>query len=125
VVRCRPGIATNSGFLGAELRLAVTASPTSERAHAALFRPHSRADAISAPSRIDLSLSQTTGSITHSRRVKVRLAEQSLQALEPNELGESEAAIGRSDDALAVADRGHHFLDPPRHHFRMLDEIAG
>ena len=39
--------------------------------YAALFRPHSRAEAISAPSRIDLSLSQTTGSITHSRRVKV------------------------------------------------------
>src|SRR5579872_1926522 len=39
--------------------------------YAALFLPQSRAEAISAPSRIDLSLSQTTGSITHSRFVNV------------------------------------------------------
>ena len=41
---------------------------TSRQRYAALFLPHSRAEAISAPSRIDLSLSHTTGSITHSRR---------------------------------------------------------
>jgi hypothetical protein len=35
------------------------------------FLLHSRAEAMSAPARIDPSLSQTTGSITHSRRVKV------------------------------------------------------
>src|SRR5215470_12193015 len=39
--------------------------------YAALFLPQSRPEAISAPSRIDLSLSQTTGSITHSRFVNV------------------------------------------------------
>src|SRR5262249_8963333 len=43
----------------------------SAHTYAALFLPQSRAEAISAPSRIDLSLSQTTGSITHSRRVNV------------------------------------------------------
>ena len=37
----------------------------------------------------------------------------------------AEAAIGRGDDALAVADRRDRLLDAPRHHFRMLDEIAG
>src|SRR4029077_6814151 len=86
VMRCRPGIVTNSAFLGAECAttrisgapLGAAPCPGNEIVvglrrvlYAALFRPHSRAEAISAPSRIDLSLSQTTGSIPHSRRVKV------------------------------------------------------
>ena len=36
----------------------------------------------------------------------------------------AETAISRGDDALAVADGGHRLFDPPRHHLRMLDEIA-
>ena len=79
-----------------------------QRIYAALFRPHSRAEAISAPSRIDLSLSQTD-----------RL-DHPFAAREG-----TETAIGRGDDALAVADRRYRLFDPPRHHFRVLDEIAG
>src|SRR5580704_6985757 len=41
-----------------------------DEAHAT-FLPHSRAEAMSAPWRIALSLSQTTGSMTHSRLVNV------------------------------------------------------
>ena len=37
----------------------------------ATFFPHSRAEAMSAPSRIAFSFSHTTGSITHSRLVNV------------------------------------------------------
>src|SRR5579862_5268056 len=33
----------------------------------------------------------------------------------------AEPAIGRGDDALTVADGAHGFLNPPRHHFRVLD----
>src|SRR5215475_12232201 len=37
----------------------------------------------------------------------------------------AEAAIGRGNDAFAVADGRHRFLDAPRHYFGVLDEIAG
>jgi transposase InsO family protein len=38
---------------------------------------------------------------------------------------DAEAAIGRGDDALTVADGRYRLLDAPRHHFRVLDEIRG
>ena len=63
---------------------------------------------MSAPSRIARSLSHTAGSITHSRLVKVPKPQ-------------SVDAITRSRSPTAA----HRFLDAARHHFRMLDEIAG
>src|SRR6185437_6953931 len=51
--------------------LARTRAPAIEAKNYAADLPHSARDARSAPSRIDLSLSHTTGAITHSRAVKV------------------------------------------------------
>ena len=74
----------------------------------ATFLPHSLAEAISAPWRIAAEFQP------HSRLDH------------PFAIGEgAEAAIGRRDDTLAVANRTHGFLNASRHHFRMLDEIAG
>src|SRR5215472_5292767 len=65
-VRRRPGVKIDHG-IGPVFDCKYSNTPS----YAALFLPQSRAEAISAPSRIDLSLSQTAGSITHSRRVNV------------------------------------------------------
>ena len=63
---------------------------------------------MSAPWRIDLSFSHTTGSITHSRPVNVPKP-QSAEAIDP----------------LTIADRLDRLLYAPRLDLRMLDEVGG
>ena len=88
------------------MRPALTRRPGMTGTYAALLRPHNLADAMSAPSRIAASLSHTTGSITHSRLVKVPKPQ-------------SVEAITRSRSPTAR----HRLLDPARHDLRVLDEI--
>ncbi len=74
----------------------------------ATFLPHSRVDARSAPSRRVFELQPHDA------------------GRDPFAAGEgAEAAVGRGDDALAVADGRDRFLDAARDHFRVLDEVRG
>src|SRR6516225_2108394 len=75
-VRRRPSVKIDHGMgprFGFKLTAGHQTHHCEERSdvYAALFLPQSRAEAISAPSRTDLSFSHTTGSITHSRLVNV------------------------------------------------------
>jgi hypothetical protein len=73
----------------------------------AAFLPHSRAEAISAPSRNELSFVQTTSSAIHC---------QSTQLPKPQSTP--------GDDALGIAGSGDDGFDALRDHLGVLDELA-
>src|SRR5215510_16570550 len=60
-----------SGFMDCQVKPGNDSGLSCQSNYAALLRPHSLAEAMSAPLRMAASLSHTTGSITHSRLVKV------------------------------------------------------